>query len=110
MIGETRLDPPPYFSKDLNKHPFFGKKTIKITKDCQNSIALIWFRVELTDDIFISSLVSENDACAHWSPIAIPLKKSLKENDFIEIQHQLNDEENYIHCNIYHNKEKIGSR
>ncbi|WP_397599747.1 hypothetical protein [Silvanigrella sp.] len=110
VIGETRLDPPPYFSKDLNKHPFIGKKSITINKDCQNAIALIWFRVELTDDIFISSLVSENDACAHWSPIAIPLKKSLKENDILEIQHQLNDEENYIHCNIYHNKEKIGSR
>lgn len=109
-IGETRLDPPPFFPKDINKHPFYGKKSIKINKDCNNAVALIWFRVELTDGITISSLVSEHDACEHWSPIAIPLKKALNKNDVIEIQHQLNEEENYIHCNIFHNKEKIGSR
>ncbi|APJ04553.1 50S ribosomal protein L11 methyltransferase [Silvanigrella aquatica] len=109
-IGSTRLDPPPTFSKDLNKHPFYGKKTIKINHDCQNALALIWFRAELTKDVTISSLISEQDACAHWSPIAIPLKKTLMKNDIIEIHHELNDTENYIHCKIFHNNEKIGSR
>lgn len=81
-----------------------------IDKNCDNAIALIWFQVELVKGITISSLPSENDACAHWSPIAIPLKKTLKKNDKIEIKYQLSEEENYIHCNIFHNNEKIGSR
>jgi hypothetical protein len=109
-IGMTRLDPPPTFSADKKKHPFYGKKSIIIKKDCKNALALIWFRVELIKGITISSLNTEFDACEHWSPIAIPLKKTLNKNDMIEIQHQLNEEENYIHCHIFHNNEKIGSR
>ena len=109
-IGMTRLDPPPNFSKDKKKHPFYGIKSIKITRDCQNALALIWFRVELTKGVTISSLASENDTCEHWSPIAIPLKKELNKDDIIEVHHQLNEDENYIHCQIFHNNEKIGSR
>lgn len=109
-IGMTRLDPPPNFPTDPKKHPFYGRKSIKIKNDCQNALALIWFRVELAKGITISSLATENDACEHWSPIAIPLKKTLNKNDTIEIHHQLSENENYIHCNIYHNNEKIGSR
>ncbi len=109
-IGMTRLDPPPTFPADKLKHPFYGKKSIKIKNDCQNALALIWFRVELVKGITISSLATENDACEHWSPIAIPLKKTLNKNDIIEIHHQLSEDENYIHCHIFHNNEKIGSR
>ena len=87
-----------------------GKKTFAIKKDVNNAIAIIWFRVHLTDEITISSLISETDACSHWSPIALPINKPLKENDLIEINHYLNDEENHIHCELFCNKEKIGSR
>ncbi len=107
-LGTIPLNPPPVYSKE--KHPLKGKKTLTINKNADNAIAIIWFRVHLTDEITISSLISETDACSHWSPIAIPLNKSLKENDFIEINHYLNDEENHIHCELFYNKEKIGSR
>jgi hypothetical protein len=107
-LGTIPLNPPPVYSKE--KHPLKGIKTLSINKNADNAIAIIWFRVHLTDEITISSLISETDACSHWSPIAIPLNKSLKENDFIEINHYLNDEENHIHCELFYNKEKIGSR
>lgn len=109
-LGTTNLNPPPIFPKDKLKHPFYGKRSIQISKDCLNALALIWFRVELTEGITISSLVTEKDACEHWSPIAIPLKKTLYKNDVITLHHYLNDDENYFHCHIFQNNEKIGSR
>ncbi len=107
-IGTTQLNPPPIYKQKAN--PFKGKKTITIEKDCSTAVCLLWFRVELIKDITISSLISEKDACDHWSPIVIPLKNNLLKNDQITIEYNLNDEENYLNCRIYLDKKLIGSR
>ncbi|WP_161597761.1 RsmD family RNA methyltransferase [Fluviispira multicolorata] len=109
-IGSTRLDPPPVYSSDLSKHPLYGKKEIEIEEDCDNILAIIWFRVHLTKSITISSNPKENDACEHWSPIAIPLNKIISKQDKVEIKYQLSEQENLICCDIFHKSEKIGSR
>lgn len=107
-LGASALNPPPIYSKKYN--PFFGKKEIHIEKNSSTSICIIWFRVHLLKDISISSLITEKDACDHWSPIVIPLKKSLHKNDKLEIKYELNDLENFLNCKIYKQKELIGSR
>ncbi len=109
-LGATRLDPPPVYSADLTKHPLYGKKEIIIEEDCDNIIALLWFRVHLTESITISSNPKEKDACEHWSPLAIPLKKLLNKQNKIEIKYQLSEQENLFCCDIFHHEEKIGSR
>lgn len=107
-IGAVPLNPPPVFTQKIN--PFQGKKTLTIEKDCTTSVCLLWFRVQLFENITISSLITEKDACEHWSPIAIPLKNTMSKKDQIEIEYDLNAEENYLNCRIYQNKKLIGSR
>lgn len=107
-LGTTTLNPPPVFNEKSN--PFKGKKTLFIKNSCSTAVCLLWFRVQIYQDITISSLISESDACDHWSPIIIPLKNTVSKDTELTIEYGLNEAENSLTCNIFQNKKRIGSR
>lgn len=106
-IGSTLLNPPRKNSKkDLSR-----EEKLRVDHECQNvTVGLVWFRVHLTKDITISSHPQEEDACDHWSPIAIALNRPLWKSDLIHITSSLNEFENHLHIDIFCDEKRIGGR
>lgn len=106
LLKSVRLDPP-------RAEPWEGKKELRCDGEPAIPVLLLWFRVKLVPGATISSHPAEKDACEHWSPIVIPLRKPggpLKSGQTLELRYALSDELNHLGMEVFAGRERLGGR
>lgn len=54
-------------------------------------VVMIGFRVQLTKQITISNMPGEKDVCEHWSPILVPLNRTIQKGERLQLRLDVTD-------------------
>jgi hypothetical protein len=75
-------------------------------------VAVVWYRVHLDGKVTLSNHPCEQDACGHWSPIAVPLAppKARSGRLKLEVKYGLSAFEDHLHVEILEAGRSLGTR